>query len=87
MSLSNCKNCAIKTELEEYKRKYELAKSGLTNEERRIIVELICNEQIMNIVPNYIIPDEVPDDKREDKEHKLKKYDILEKLKAKIKVV
>ena len=83
-----CKNCdTYKAELEKLKKKYEIAKSGLTDEERKIIVELICNEQVMNIVPNYIIPDEVPDDKKEDKERELKKYDILEKLKAKIKVV
>ena len=84
MSLSNCKNCAIKTELEEYKRKYELTKSGLTNEEREIIIELICNEQTMNIVPNYILSDEVPDDKKEAKERELKK---LEQLKIKIRSV
>ena len=84
MSLSNCKNCDIKTELEKYKNKYELAKSGLTDEERRIIIELICNEQTMNIVPNYIIPDEIPNDKKEAKERELKK---LEQLKIKIRSV
>lgn len=80
-----CKNCdTYKAELEKYKNKYELAKSGLTDEEREIIIELICNEQTMNIVPNYIIPDEVPDDKKEAKERELKK---LEQLKIKIRSV
>lgn len=83
-----CKNCdTYKAELEKYKKKYEMAKSGLTDEERKIIVELICNEQVMNIVPNYIIPDEVPDDKKDDKERELKRYDTLEQLKIKIRTV
>ena len=73
MSLSNCKNCAIKTELEEYKRKYELAKSGLTDEERRILIEFICHEQL-----NHTIPTEG---------YKSEKYNLLEQLKIKIRSV
>lgn len=69
-----CKNCdTYKTELEEYKRKYELAKSGLTNEERSILIEFICHEQL-----NHTIPTEG---------YESEKYNLLEQLKIKIRSV
>ena len=69
-----CNNCDIyKTELEEYKRKYELAKSGLTDEERKIVVELICNEQLNRTIPT--------------EGYESKKYNTLEQLKIKIRSV
>ena len=73
MALSNCKNCDIKTELEKYKNKYELAKSGLTDEERKILIEFICHEQL-----NHTIPTEGYDSE---------KYNTLEQLKIKIRSV
>ena len=67
-----CKNCdTYKAELEEYKRKYELAKSGLTDEERKILIEFICHEQL-----NHTIPTEG---------YESEKYMCLEKLKVKVK--
>ena len=69
-----CKNCdTYKAELEKYKRKYEIAKSGLTNEERKILIEFICHEQL-----NYTIPIEG---------YESEKYNILEQLKIKIRTV
>lgn len=69
-----CDKCEIyKKEADKYKRKYELAKSNLTQEERDILVELIGNEQIKHLLVNN--------------EYKTDKYNLLEKLKIKIKVV
>lgn len=75
MSLGNCKNCDIKTELEKYKKKYELAKSGLTDEERKILIEFICHEQLNHTIPN---PNEGYESER---------YNTLEQLKIKIRTV
>lgn len=69
MSCSKCDT--YKKEVEKYKRKYELAQSGLTKEERNILIELICNEQIKYIIPNN--------------EHLTERYNLLEELKIKIK--
>ena len=69
-----CNKCEFyKKESEEYKRKYEIAKSGLTKEERNIIIELICQEQLLHMIPK---------DKYE-----TDKYNLLEALKSKIKLV
>ena len=71
MSCNSCK--FYKKESEEYKRKYEIAKSGLTKEERKILIELICSEQIRHILPKN--------------EYDSDRYSMLEKLKAKIRMV
>ena len=70
---NKCDSHKYKKQSEKYKRKYEIAKSGLTKEERNILVELICNEQIKNILIKN--------------EYDTEKYSALERLKAKIKVV
>ena len=70
----SCNKCdSYKKESEKYKRKYEIAKSGLTKEERDILLELICNEQVLHMVAK---------DKYE-----TDKYVLLEQLKAKIRIV
>lgn len=71
MPKCNCEK--YKKELQEYKAKYEIAKSGLTKEERNIIIELICQEQLLHMIPK---------DKYE-----TEKYNLLEMLKSKIKIV
>lgn len=69
-----CKNCdTYKAELEKLKKKYEIAKSGLTDEERKILIEFIINKQLEHMIPNN--------------EYQSNKYIILEKLKAKIKKI
>lgn len=70
----HCYTCnKYKKEYEKYKRKYEAAKSGLTKEERNAIIELICNEQIKNMLVKN--------------EYTSEKYNMLEKLKVKIKII
>ena len=72
--VGTCNMCnAYKKELEKYKRKYKMAKSGLTKEEKTMLIELICNEQIINMIAKN--------------EYKTEKYNMLEELKAKIKVI
>ena len=68
----SCNKCdSYRKESEKYKRKYEIAKSGLTKEERDILIGLISNEQIKHLVAkNKYDTDE---------------YKCLEKLKMKIK--
>lgn len=69
-----CNNCeTLKKDLEKYKRQYEQAKSGLSEDERNIIIELITNEQLMHHIPK----DEYGSDT----------YIFLEQLKAKIRTV
>ena len=69
-----CNKCdTYRKELEKYKKKYELAKSGLTDFERNILIELITNEQLIHIIPK----DEYESDM----------YIMLEHLKAKIRTV
>lgn len=70
---NKCDSHKYKKQVEKYKRKYETAKSGLTKEERDILVELVCNEQLKNLIIKN--------------EYYTEKYMMLEKLKAKIKVV
>lgn len=69
-----CSKCdTYKKEADKYKRKYEIAKSGLTKEERNMLLELICNEQIKHLIANNRFESD--------------RYSNLEKLKAKIKTV
>lgn len=49
------------------------AKLGLSNEERDILIELICNEQIIHMIAKNKYTSE--------------KYSILEQLKAKIRTI
>lgn len=71
-----CKKCEeYKKDLEKYKRQYEMARTGLTAKDRNILIELICNEQLKHFIPklgNNGMPEE---------------YNILEQLKAKIRVI
>lgn len=70
----SCNKCdSYKKEAEKYKRKYEVAKSGLTKEERITLIGLIENEQIKYMIAN---------DKYDTDE-----YILLEQLKAKIRIV
>lgn len=70
----HCNKCdSYKKELEKYKRKYKIAKSGLTKEERDILIELICNEQIKHLLVKN--------------RYRTGKYSILENLKIKIKIL
>lgn len=73
-SMRNCSKCdTYKKDLEKYKRKYEQAKSGLSDSERNILIELITNEQIIHIIPKN--------------EYESDAYKFLEQLKAKIRTV
>lgn len=70
----SCNKCeSYKKESEKYKRKYEIAKSGLTKEERNVLINLLTNEQIKHFIPNNKFDTE--------------EYILLEQLKAKIKIV
>lgn len=70
----SCDKCnSYKKEIEKYKRKYEISKSGLTKEEKRALIGLIENEQIKHMIPN-------------DK-YKSEEYNLLEQLKARIRVL
>lgn len=72
--IRHCNKCdSYRKESEKYKRKYEIAKSGLTYEERNMLIKLICNEQILHMVAK---------DKYDTDE-----YVLLEQLKAKIRIV
>ena len=69
----NCDKCDHKRKAEKYKRKYEMAMSGLTKEERNILIELICNEQLKHLVVND--------------EYESEKYKLLEELKYKVRTI
>lgn len=70
----SCNKCeTYKKESEKYKRKYEIAKSGLTKKERDILLELICNEQTIHMIAKG--------------KYETEKYNLLERLKAKIRIV
>lgn len=70
----SCNKCeSYKKESEKYKRKYEIAKSGLSKEERDVLIKLLTNEQIKHMIPNNKFDTE--------------EYILLEQLKAKIKIV
>lgn len=74
MFIVSCIKCdSYRKESEKYKRKYKIAKSGLTNEERNILISLISNEQIKHMIAK---------DKYDTDE-----YILLEQLKAKIRIV
>ena len=69
-----CNKCNIyKNETEKYKRKYKIAKSGLTKEERNVLISLICNEQLKHLLAKN--------------EYESKEYGLLEQLKIKIKTI
>lgn len=69
-----CNNCnTYKKESEKYKKLYEQAKSGLSDDERNILIELICNEQLMHHIPKDGYVSDT--------------YNTLEQLKAKIRTV
>ena len=71
MSCSKCES--YKKESEKHKRKYEIAKSGLTKEERDVLINLLTNEQIKHMIPNNKFDTE--------------EYILIEQLKAKIKII
>ena len=72
--MRSCNKCdKYRKELDKYKRKYEIAKSGLTEDERYLLIELICNEQIKHMIANN--------------KYESEKYSNLEELKAKIRIV
>lgn len=56
MKNTKCNRCDkvnnYKKKCEKYKAKYKIAKSGLLDEERETIIELICNEQIKHMIAN-----------------------------------
>lgn len=72
-----CEDCKEKKKLEkelnEYKYKYQVAKTGLTEEERNTLIELICHEQLKYLIPNG--------------KHETNKYIMLEALKSKIRII
>lgn len=70
----SCNKCeSYKKAVEKYKNKYEIAKSGLTKEERTVLLGLIENEQIKHMIAK-------------DK-YNTNEYILLEQLKAKIRIV
>ena len=78
--MRSCNKCdSYRKKAEKYKDKYEIAKSGLTEDERDILIELICNEQLKYCIPQR---HHIPSMERE-----YKRYNMLEELKAKIRVV
>ena len=69
-----CSKCDVyKKEAEKYKHKYETIKSGLTNNERSILIELICDKQLNHIIYGNGYESEL--------------YKSFEELKAKIRTV
>lgn len=77
MKNTKCSRCDkvnnYKKKYEKYKAKYKIAKSGLSDEERETIIELICNEQIKHMIAKN--------------EYESDRYNALEQLKAKIRIV
>lgn len=72
--IRSCKSCDyFRNEAKKYKEKYNVAKTGLSKEERDMLIELICQEQIKHIIPNN--------------KHESNTYIAFEKLKAKIRIV
>lgn len=69
-----CNNCnTYKKEAEKYKKQYEQAKSGLSDDERNSLIELITNEQLKHHIANN--------------DYESDTYKFLEQLKAKVRVV
>lgn len=72
--MRSCNKCdKYRKESEKYKRKYEISKSGLTIEEKTVLIGLIENEQIKHMIANN--------------EYNTDEYILLEALKAKIRVL
>lgn len=70
----SCNKCdTYKKEAEKYKNKYEIAKSGLSSEERLTLIELIQNEQIKYLIAKG--------------EYDSDRYKALEELKMKIRIM
>lgn len=76
-SLNNknlCNKCnTYKKQYEKYKRKYEIAKSGLTKEEREILIGLLAHEQLKHLIPKG--------------RHGTSEYKLLEELKIKVRTI
>lgn len=69
-----CSKCdTYKKEAEKYKYKYKTVKSGLTDNERSILIELICDKQLTHIV--------------HENGYESESYKSLEELKAKIRII
>ena len=69
-----CNKCdSYRKEVEKYKYKYEIAKSGLTKEEKTMLIGLIENEQVKHMIARN--------------EYNTDRYKHLEELKAKIRVL
>lgn len=67
-----CNKCnTYKKQFEKYKRKYEIAKSGLTKEEKEILIGLLAHEQLKHLIPKG--------------RHDTEEYKLLENLKIKLK--
>ena len=72
--MRHCNKCdKYRKESEKYKNKYEIAKSGLTKEERTILIGLIENEQVKHMIAKG--------------EYNTNEYILMEQLKAKLRVV
>lgn len=72
--MKRCNLCdKYRKESEKYQRKYEIAKSGLTKEERTILISLIENEQVKYMIANN--------------KYNTDEYKSLEALKAKIRTI
>lgn len=72
--MRGCNKCDFnRKDAEKYKNKYEIAKSGLTKEERVILIGLIENEQVKNLIAKG--------------EYNTDEYVFLEQLKAKVRIV
>lgn len=72
--IRHCNKCDFyRKEADKYKKRYEISKLGLSNEERDILIELICNEQIIHMIAKNKYTSE--------------KYSILEQLKSKIRTI
>lgn len=70
----SCTKCdTYKKESEKYKKEYEIAKSGLTADERNELIGLICNEQVIHIIAKG--------------EYNSDRYKMLEELKMKIRIM
>ena len=72
--IRGCNKCDFnRKDAEKYKKQCEIAKSGLSDDERFLLLELVTNEQIKHMIPN-------------DK-YDTAKYTLLEQLKYKIKIM
>ena len=69
-----CNKCnTYKKQIDKYKRKYKIAKSGLTKEEKEILIGLLAHEQLKHLIPKG--------------RHDTDEYRILEQLKVKVRTI